>query len=255
MKQVFFTYLIASYLIEDEFSEEKVQSLMQWRISEGHDFDNIAMWDGVPVTLARQVCEYNNDLIIAHGQAETHAQLMFYLEDASGPALCCFAVCVWFLTVVQEVRAAARLLWAVMDLPRGSGRLMSNSDDKQQLFFTSASAQQKCMGVVLALMRIAIAGCLAFFGGQYLVRTMGLGERLLNMHACMHAHVHTGTRAHMHTCIFRCGSHGLVRAQSSTCVHTPACTPRACAYACMHICVPTGMHTGIPTYTHAGADD
>jgi hypothetical protein len=100
-----------------------------------------------------------------------HSRLVQYLgsensrdgmfDGAPGATLCTFALLIWSMTVMQELRSAVRLFLAIARLPLGDG-VLQMSDGGHKLRFTSSSYLQKL-------------GCMALQGVRtYVTVTLGL---------------------------------------------------------------------------------
>jgi len=88
--QAYFIGIIWTNLIVVPMSEAQVAHYANWRLYIAHDSAQMAVGnDGEHISLARQVCENQERLILARGQAEVHDLLYRYL----GGAWRCGAVC------------------------------------------------------------------------------------------------------------------------------------------------------------------
>jgi hypothetical protein len=147
-------------------------------------------------SLARSLCAGVGDLVVGSSQQDEHDTVAHYLHgtnfmglsssDASlctGVLLCLFSLVVWFLTVIQELAATARVVSAVWCLPTvptlgGHAEAVATEDGWRVERITTL---RKVSMLLIQAARVAIALLLAYVGALFLVYEIEVQNIILNM--------------------------------------------------------------------------
>ena len=186
--QSFFIYTIKEFLIVEAISDTTIRQYADWRITTAHAIKNMITTPAGESSMARQVCEGDNGLTVSTSQLSDHSNLVAYLggSDANntftpGLTLCLFALLIWCMTVIQELRGAVRFTRAILRLPTGKGTCSMEPLGGGNIEITSLTRERKVVCIFLQLVRATIAILLAIYGSTYLVQTVNLGDLILNM--------------------------------------------------------------------------
>eukprot|EP00927_Polykrikos_kofoidii_P067840 TRINITY_DN63275_c0_g1_i1.p1 TRINITY_DN63275_c0_g1~~TRINITY_DN63275_c0_g1_i1.p1 ORF type:complete len:1051 (-),score=140.73 TRINITY_DN63275_c0_g1_i1:165-3317(-) len=164
-------------MLENPYSPEVIQEMLQWRVNEGHKFANVDANFGR--TLVNQLCSGGSWSYAGNEYQETVA----YLDgQVPGWLLAGLAISLWTCYTMQEFRIIMEQVNAIFLLPqsnRGETEIGVTDDEKLEVVGISRKARW-CLLLLVQLPRFFILACLAWTGILYLSLTVNLSDLVLN---------------------------------------------------------------------------
>eukprot|EP01062_Namystynia_karyoxenos_P052580 TRINITY_DN42195_c0_g1_i1.p1 TRINITY_DN42195_c0_g1~~TRINITY_DN42195_c0_g1_i1.p1 ORF type:complete len:988 (+),score=166.00 TRINITY_DN42195_c0_g1_i1:90-3053(+) len=149
----------------------------RWRLTVGHDVRYI---DRAHTSLVSRLCDKDGALHISGTQLREYNEITAYDSPLGTGVLVFFALMLWLLSVVVEIKSVFTLVQCVCAAPRGADTVLSCGEAGEQLAFLQFSRARYALAMAVALARLAIAVCLGFIGSMYICFTIGLEALLLN---------------------------------------------------------------------------
>eukprot|EP00913_Durusdinium_trenchii_P035657 g33367.t1 len=186
MIQLVFVGVVALNFSQPRVDHFSIQDAKRWRLATGH---METFWDPLTkASLASRVCNNDQALHVANGQASLFQTVNTYLGEAGapflfrGPVLGMVALTLWFLMVSDDVTTTLDLGRVLMTIPTGPTCLVLDTDDEDdpKYVLSHLSFSRKLWGTLITVVRLAVACVLLCFGSLYVVQTIYLPDLVLN---------------------------------------------------------------------------
>ncbi|CAJ1394568.1 unnamed protein product [Effrenium voratum] len=171
--------LLTMYLdmLENPYTDKKVQEMIAWRVSDGHHTDRFDAISGA--SLASKLCSKN---LWSYEQEEYDKIFDYLYKPMPGVILSSLAIVMWVLTIMVEYRRCIEQALAVAHLPSLSvNDEFVQTDEEGSMRLKGIRPVSRTLALVfLSLPRLVVLGWLAIIGCIYLAQTVNLQDIVLN---------------------------------------------------------------------------
>jgi len=171
--------LVFCLIINLTFAEPQLpdpESILQWRITEGHLLTN--MGTATQASLVSRVCHEDPTLIVSTDKQGLAGMISMYRKHEAGVILSIMVVFVWVLYAMKEIAQGLSFLHGICSQPSGMTRV--DRKDEGAAIIRAVSLPRKIALGVLTTMRIALAALILFLGGEWLANTVEMMELVMN---------------------------------------------------------------------------
>eukprot|EP00931_Biecheleriopsis_adriatica_P003816 TRINITY_DN105576_c0_g1_i1.p1 TRINITY_DN105576_c0_g1~~TRINITY_DN105576_c0_g1_i1.p1 ORF type:complete len:755 (-),score=123.04 TRINITY_DN105576_c0_g1_i1:64-2301(-) len=181
--QIFFITLVSKRMVDDSMSSDKLMDLIRFRSSLAHQVQYADPVSGR--SLARQVCDLDDKMVLASSQYSIIDNLNGYLDI--GQCLCLLATGCWISTMLRELWACVGFAIAIHTKPTDDstylGEATRGDDERQEnktIKIRRLSKRRKQVLMFVALLRGVLAIALLIVGVRFLAVTLSLSDLVLN---------------------------------------------------------------------------
>eukprot|EP00437_Effrenium_voratum_P054669 CAMPEP_0181538750 /NCGR_PEP_ID=MMETSP1110-20121109/76026_1 /TAXON_ID=174948 /ORGANISM="Symbiodinium sp., Strain CCMP421" /LENGTH=753 /DNA_ID=CAMNT_0023670359 /DNA_START=44 /DNA_END=2305 /DNA_ORIENTATION=- len=170
--------LVVQYdMLENPFTDDKVQEILRWRVVTGHGQASFNDNDGT--SLVGRLCDRN---LWSYQQDQYDEMFEYLYKPMPGIVLSMLAIICWVLTIALEYRACLEQALAVLHLPTmNAAEEMATVSEDGQIIVKGISRVSRVLAIlVLCIPRIAIMLWLGAVGCIYLAETVSLADIVLN---------------------------------------------------------------------------